>query len=72
MYKNQEINIEFSHSGKKRQDSPQNTDFYKFYLDENNQLDNYKHNDLIEIRIDENIEIILLKTCIVHEMEVNL
>ena len=72
MYKNQEINIDFSHSGKKRQDSPQNTDFYKFYLDENNQLNNYKHNDLIEIRIDENIEIILLNTCIAHEMEVNL
>lgn len=71
-YNNQKINIEFSHSDKKRKDSPTDTDFYNFYLNEYNQLDNYIQNDLIEIRIGKNINVILVNTCVVHEMEVNL
>ena len=69
-YNGQEISINFSHAAKKRQDSPNTTDFYDFCLDGKNQLENYRHNDIIEVRVDDiDIKIILMNTCIANEME---
>lgn len=47
----QDVSLSFIESRKKRQDSPEETDFYDFRIDGQSMIDHFKNNEIVEVEV---------------------